>query len=77
MNQQKLFRSVKGFNTYELWVIVFILGIVAYNPPFITIFDKSVHEGGIPPLFVYLYSAWAIHIFLIFLLSRFISHQKH
>jgi fatty acid desaturase len=45
----------------ETWVFVFLLGLVAFNWPLISIFGKSLPYV--------LYGFWAILIFLIFILN--------
>ncbi len=51
----------------ELIVILFILGILLFSPPFILIFDNPALVAGIPKLFLYLIVAWAALIALMML----------
>ena len=51
----------------ERIVILFILGILLFSPPFILIFDKPELVAGIPSLFLYLIVAWAVLIALMML----------
>ena len=51
----------------ERIVILFILGILLFSPPFILIFDKPALVAGIPILFLYLIVAWAALISLMML----------
>ncbi len=54
----------------ESWVIFFVLGIVAMNYPFITIFNKPTTLNAIPLLFLYLFIGWLISIFVIYLYTK-------
>lgn len=48
----------------ERLVVLLILGVLLFSPPFILIFDKSVLVAGIPLLFLYLFAAWLALIVL-------------
>jgi hypothetical protein len=60
----------------ESWVIFFIVGIIAMNYPFITIFNKSATLFEIPLLFLYLYVGWLISIFVVYLYTKAIDLPK-
>jgi hypothetical protein len=51
----------------ERIVVLLILGVLLFSPPFILIFDKPVLVAGIPLLFLYLFAAWAALIVLMML----------
>ncbi|HQU71759.1 MAG: hypothetical protein KDI06_11505 [Calditrichaeota bacterium] len=41
---------------------VFFLGVILFNPPFLGIFNSEKLVFGIPMLFFYIFSAWALLI---------------
>lgn len=43
---------------------LFLLAIVLFNPPILLIFDHARLLAGIPLLYLYLFSAWLLIIFL-------------
>jgi hypothetical protein len=47
----------------EIWISLFLMGVLLFNWPFITIFEAS--------LSTYLFSVWGIFIALMFLASHF------
>lgn len=51
---------------------ILILGVVLFNPPLLSVFDRGaeVTVFGIPLLIMYLFSAWALVIFLVYLASK-------
>ncbi len=55
----------------ERIVILFILGILLFSPPFILIFDSPAFVAGIPKLFLYLIVAWAALIMLMMLVIEY------
>ncbi|HEY9446857.1 MAG TPA: hypothetical protein VIQ62_07260 [Burkholderiales bacterium] len=52
--------SVKG----QRLVALFLLGCLLLNYPLLEIFASPAHVAGIPLLFVYVFSAWALLIAL-------------
>ena len=54
----------------ERTIALFLLGILLFNPPLLSIFAADVAFGGIPLLYLYLFFAWAVFILLIGLLSE-------
>ncbi|MGB0670925.1 MAG: hypothetical protein ACPGNT_05475 [Rhodospirillales bacterium] len=64
-------RGLKGNRIIALT----ILGIIAFNPPLLLVFDRGagVTLFGIPLFFVYLFAAWAG---LIVLLARVINRAQ-
>jgi len=53
----------------ESWVILFILGFIMLNPPFLQIFNKPDLILGLPLMFIYLFIGWAISIFIVYLFT--------
>lgn len=51
--------------THERLVALFVAGILAFTPPFLSIFNVPRLIVGIPTLYFYLFLAWAILIALI------------
>ena len=54
----------------ERSIALFLLGILLFNPPLLSIFGVDVAFGGIPLLYIYLFLAWAVFIVLIGLISE-------
>lgn len=52
---------------------VFLLGLVLFNPPVLTIFGQGGNLAGVPLLFFYLFAAWAA---LIALMAFFAGSAK-
>jgi len=48
---------------------LFLLGMSIFNFPVLSLFDRSVLVFGIPVLFLYLFSAWILFIFLMLIIS--------
>ena len=59
--------SRDGGRVSEWLVAVFCLGVVLFSPLLLQIFNRGVHSDvlGIPLLFFYLFSAWAVLVGLI------------
>lgn len=57
----------------ESWVILFVLGLIMTNFPFLAIFNKHETVSGIPLLFLYLMIGWPISIFVIYLFNRAVN----
>ena len=51
--------------TAEVTLVLFLLGLLAFNPPLLSIFDRSSFVLGMPLLYVYLFCAWGLMIALI------------
>ncbi|WP_372678140.1 hypothetical protein [Desulfosarcina sp.] len=49
---------------------LFLLGMLLFNFPLLHLFNRSALALGIPILYLYLFAAWALIIFLIFMISR-------
>ncbi len=50
--------------TGERCVVLFLLGILAFNAPVLEVFASDGLIFGIPVMFVYLFAAWAVIIAL-------------
>ena len=55
---------------YRRLIGLFILGCVLFNYPVLSIFNRAVLIGGIPLLYIYLFSAWAAVIVLTAMICR-------
>jgi hypothetical protein len=53
--------------TRERMMALFVLGLLIFNPPILSLFSSDGFIGGIPLLYFYLFSAWAAFIVLLFL----------
>ncbi len=60
----------------ERLVTLFILGVLLLSPPFLFIFDTPSEVAGIPVLYLYLFSAWAVLILLLAFATEF-SKTEH
>ncbi len=54
----------------ERSIALFLLGILLFNPPLLSIFGIDVAFAGIPLLYIYLFLAWAAFILLMGLISE-------
>lgn len=54
----------------ERSIALFLLGILLFNPPLLSIFSGDVVIAGVPLLYIYLFLAWAIFILLIGVISE-------
>ena len=52
------------------FVALFLMGAVAINPPLLAIFDVDTLVLGVPLLYVYLFTAWAVLIALVRLVAE-------
>ncbi len=55
-------------------VAVFLLGLVLFNFPIISLFNYKLLFFGIPLLFIYMFVSWILIIFLIALITK--PHSK-
>lgn len=53
----------------ESWIILFIMGIIMMNFPFLQIFNKPELIFGLPLMFLYLFIGWATAIFIVYLFT--------
>lgn len=49
---------------------LFLLGVLLFNFPLLYLFNRPLLALGIPVLYLYLFAAWSLIIFLMLLLSR-------
>lgn len=54
----------------ERSIALFLLGILLFNPPLLSIFSGDVVIAGVPLLYIYLFLAWAVFILLIGIISE-------
>jgi len=57
----------------ERLVAVFLFAVLVLNPPFLLIFDIPAQVAGIPVLYLYLFSIWAV---LIVILALVVERSK-
>ena len=50
--------------TSERLISLFLLGLLLFNPPLLSIFDVPEAVIGIPILYIYLFTAWAVLVLL-------------
>jgi hypothetical protein len=55
----------------EVWVIMFLLGVIMINYPFIHIFNKDILIFGYPLTFLYFILGWPASILVVYFFSRF------
>ncbi len=49
---------------------LFLLGMLLFNFPLLHLFNRPMLALGIPVLYLYLFAAWSLIIFLILMISR-------
>lgn len=59
----------------EAWLLLFILGIVMLNFPFLEIFNKNATILDIPVTFLYFILGWPSSILVIFLFCHWIERE--
>jgi len=67
---------LKRLSLKESWVILFILGLIMMNYPFLDIFNKSTLLFGFPLTYIYLIGGWGISILVIYLFTLSLKHEK-
>lgn len=67
---------LKRLQFRESWVILFIMGVIMMNFPFLHIVNKSVSIFGMPLLFLYFMGGWAVSIFVIYLFTLAVSRPE-
>ena len=50
--------------THERLVALFLLGVLLFTPPFLTLFNNATRVLGLPALYLYLFAAWVLVIVL-------------
>jgi hypothetical protein len=48
----------------ERLVALFLLGVFAFTPPMLTVFNLPIRFIGVPALYLYLFAAWLLVIVL-------------
>ena len=48
--------------TTQRLFVLFLLGLVFFNYPFLSLFDHPTQELGVPLLYAYLFAAWGLFI---------------
>ncbi|RLB67933.1 MAG: hypothetical protein DRH08_02395 [Deltaproteobacteria bacterium] len=59
----------------DAWLILFILGVVMLNYPFLHIINKDILIFGIPLTILYFFIGWPASIFVVYLFSIYLG--KH
>ena len=54
----------------ERWIVLFLLGALAFSPPLLSIFSVDAMIFGIPVLYVYLFVAWGALIALAVIVAK-------
>jgi hypothetical protein len=49
---------------------LFLLGALLFNFPLLSLFNRQVLVFGIPILYLYIFAAWSLIIFLVLIISR-------
>ncbi len=55
----------------EVWVIMFLLGVIMINYPFVHIFNKDILIFNYPLLFLYFLIGWPASIVVVYFFSRY------
>jgi Na+-driven multidrug efflux pump len=61
--------------TIVFWLLLFFLGFVLINYPFLSIFDRKFFIFGIPLLYIYLLIGWLISIIVVFIFTKKIEDE--
>ena len=62
----------------DAWFILFVLGMVMLNYPFLHIFNKDALIFGIPLIILYFFIGWPASVFVIYLFSIYLGrHSDH
>ena len=59
-----------GNRTHERLLALFMLGVLLLLPPLLLIFNRPARILGIPALYLYIFSAWALVIALAAAIAR-------
>ena len=66
--------------TEERAVVLFLVALLAFNPPLLSIFASDALVFGVPLLYLYLFCAWGVVILLIglnvFVAGKQVSQQR-
>ena len=60
----------------DAWLILFILGVVMLNYPFLHIFNKDILIFGIPLIILYFFIGWPVSVFVIYLFSIYLGRHS-
>ena len=63
--------------TGERCVALFLLGVIAFNPPLLSIFSAEHSVNGIPALYIYFFAAWSVLLVLVGLTARLDKRIDH
>ena len=53
--------AIKG----QRLVVIFLVGVLLFNYPLLALFNRATESFGIPVLYAYIFSAWALLIALL------------
>jgi len=60
----------------DAWLILFILGVVMLNYPFLHIFNKDVLIFDIPLIILYFFIGWPFSILVVYLFSIYLGRHS-
>lgn len=69
-------RELKSRQIREAWTLLFILGVIMINYPFIHIFNKETTIFGIPLLVLYFMLGWPLSILVVYLFVRYLEGRS-
>jgi len=58
-------------------VFIFLLGIVLFNYPVLSLFNLNIMVSGVPLLYLYLFFVWGLIIGLIAMAARLYDSKDH
>jgi hypothetical protein len=62
---------MRGSDTGDRLIALFLLGVLALSPPLLAVFRAEAFVFGLPLLFFYVFAAWAVLIGLLaFIIER-------
>ena len=61
----------------ERLVYLFLVGLIIFQYPVLSLFNVNWKLAGIPVLFLYLFGSWVVIIVLLMILMEFIRPDKH
>ncbi len=56
---------------------LFLLGLLFFNFPILSLFDQATLIFGIPVFFLYLFSVWLLFVLLLFVISQSTPHTQY
>ena len=60
----------------DAWLILFILGVVMLNYPFLHIINKDILIFGFPLTILYFFIGWPASIFVVYLFSIYLGQHS-